>query len=115
MLPPETRQITELHASTRAYPSWWSDLDESRVLRRRKSMNETVLDRNICFLDTPGFRASSSGAELESVVDHIESLFWRNQSLSSFSDGEILSILSGSGGVQVDLVIFVFSSKLILA
>ena len=50
-----TKRITEIYASTRAYPSWWSELDDSAILRRRKSAGETVLERNICFVDTPGY------------------------------------------------------------
>ena len=55
-----TTQITEVFASTRAYPAWWSDLEESRVLRRRKSMGDSVLERNLCFVDTPGYGHKSS-------------------------------------------------------
>lgn len=109
---PDTRQIAEIHASTRAYPPWWSELDESRVLRRRKSLNEPVLERNICFIDTPGtFDDISVQSYGKCLVEHIETLLWRSQSFTSFSDGEVLSILSGNGGVQVDLVIFMLPGK----
>jgi len=55
-----TSQITEIYASTRAYPSWWSDLEESRILRRRKSLGDSVLERNLCFVDTPGYGHKTS-------------------------------------------------------
>jgi len=55
-----TNQITEIHASTKPYPEWWSDLDDFRVLKRRKSLGDTVLDRNVCFVDTPGYGYGSS-------------------------------------------------------
>lgn len=55
-----TTQITEIFASTKPYPEWWSDLDDSRILKRRKSLGDTVLDRNICFVDTPGYGCGSS-------------------------------------------------------
>ena len=55
-----TLQITEVYASTRAYPAWWSDLEESRILRRRKSMGDSVLERNLCFVDTPGYGNKTS-------------------------------------------------------
>jgi len=55
-----TTDITEIYASTRAYPAWWSDLEESRVLRRRKSMGDSVLERNLCFVDTPGYGDKTS-------------------------------------------------------
>lgn len=55
-----TVQITEVYASTRAYPAWWSDLEESRILRRRKSMGDSILERNLCFVDTPGYSTKTS-------------------------------------------------------
>jgi hypothetical protein len=55
-----TTEITEIYASTKAYPSWWSDLEESRVLRRRKSMGDSILERNLCFVDTPGYGNKTS-------------------------------------------------------
>jgi hypothetical protein len=55
-----TSQITEIYASTRAYPAWWSDLEESKILRRRKSMGDSVLERNLCFVDTPGYGNKNS-------------------------------------------------------
>jgi len=91
-------------------------MDESRILRRRKSFGEVVLERNISFVDTPGF-STSAGAngtqEGHLVIQHVESLLRRNASLGALSDGEVLSILSGSGGVQVDLVFYIFTGELL--
>lgn len=55
-----TSQITEIYASTKPYPEWWSEIDDFSVLKRRKSLGDSVLDRNICFVDTPGYRSFSS-------------------------------------------------------
>ena len=68
-----TQQLTEVYASTRAYPSWWSDFDEGRILRRRRSVGDTVLERNLCFVDSPGYGNGTSvrlmGATLKIVTD----------------------------------------------
>lgn len=53
-------QITEIYASTKPYPEWWSEVDDLSVLGRKKSMGDAVLDRNICFVDTPGYGSGSS-------------------------------------------------------
>ncbi len=105
-----TTAITEIHASTKAYPHWWSEMDESRVLRRRKSSSggDVVLERNLCFIDTPGLE-SASGADF--VNDHVESLLHRNMSITTMSEGDLLSILSGGGGIQVDVVLYVVSHR----
>lgn len=55
-----TTQISEVYASTKPYPEWWSEVDHLRILRRRKSLGDAVLDRNICFVDTPGYGSGSS-------------------------------------------------------
>ena len=55
-----TLEVTEIYASTRPYPAWWSDLEDSKILRRRKSMGDSVLERNLCFVDTPGYGNQTS-------------------------------------------------------
>lgn len=60
---PPTETILEIKASTRAYPTWWKqeterDLKNSRPsITRRESIGE-VLERNIVFVDTPGYGSS---------------------------------------------------------
>jgi hypothetical protein len=75
------------------------------VLRRRKSMGDTVLERNICFVDTPGHGMSGAA---DQVVHYLEGLLHRNASFSSVNDSELLTVLSGGGGVQVDVVLYMF-------
>lgn len=105
-----TTRITEVHASTRAYPFWWADMEESRTLRRRKSGGDTVLERNLCFIDTPGYGKSTSCVEdMDPVIEYIESLLHRNASIGTVSDDDLLSVLSGNGGVQVDVVFYLLS------
>lgn len=58
-----TKKITEVYASTKPYPHWWSEHEHSKVLRKRKSgtsATEAVLERNICFVDTPGYGSGTS-------------------------------------------------------
>ena len=57
--------ITELYASTKPYPAWWSDFEYTKVLRRRRGMEEAVLERNLCFVDTTGY--SSGMAKMETI------------------------------------------------
>ena len=68
---PSTSKILEVFASTRPYPNWWSEAEEVKVLRRRRSTStggDTVLDRNICFVDTPGY---SSGASVSLLIHSV--------------------------------------------
>ncbi|KAF2095547.1 hypothetical protein NA57DRAFT_67922 [Rhizodiscina lignyota] len=105
-------RITEIHASTRAYPSWWSDVEESRILRRRKSMGlgDTVLERNVCFIDTPGF-GDERGLVEENNARYIEALMHRNAAVENLSDADLLNMLSSGGGVQVDVVLYIFGHE----
>ncbi|KAF2659318.1 hypothetical protein K491DRAFT_712836 [Lophiostoma macrostomum CBS 122681] len=106
-----TSKITEVHASTKAYPSWWTDLEESRV-RRRKSASDAVLERNLCFVDTPGFgKAVQTTDEQNMVIEYVESLLCKNASVTSMEDSDLLSVISGTGGVQVDVVFYLLSPK----
>merc|ERR1711939_1208861 len=108
-----TSKITEIYASTRSYPSWWSDLEESRILRRRKSMGDLVLKRNLCFVDTPGYGNQTSCLEcITPVVEYIESQFKKVTSFDGMSEPEMVNLLSGNGGSQVDVVLYVVSNKI---
>lgn len=98
-------RVLEILASTKAYPTWWTDMDESRVLRRRKSISETVLERNICFIDTIG----QINEQRYSLVEYIEEAFWHINATEEHTDLERLNMVSGKGTNLVDVVLFIFS------
>ncbi|KAF1933929.1 uncharacterized protein M421DRAFT_414979 [Didymella exigua CBS 183.55] len=102
-----TLRVTEIHASTRPYPHWWTDVEETRVLRRRKSSTDTILERNICFVDTPGYvEGSLEHDDMNLVVEYLESLLHQTASVTNMEDGEIVGVISGSGGILVDVVLY---------
>ncbi|KAI9873229.1 MAG: hypothetical protein M1830_000677 [Pleopsidium flavum] len=107
------KQITEVYASTKPYPSWWSEFEESKVLRRRKSMGDTVLERNLCFVDTPGYGGGMSLMEgVEQVIQYVEAQIARTTSTAQMNDADLVSLMSGNGGSQVDVVLYMISEKL---
>lgn len=82
-----TPHITEVYASTRSYPTWWSEADDGKVLRRRKSMGDSVLERNLCFVDTPGYGNGASVSELmdlyeASLIHLVYRIDWAGHSIS---------------------------------
>lgn len=100
-------RVTEIHASTRPYPHWWTDVEETRVLRRRKSSTDTILERNICFVDTPGYvEGSSEQDDMNLVIEYLESLHRQTASITNLEDGELVGVISGSGGILVDVVLY---------
>ena len=112
-----TNRITEVYASTKPYPTWWSDIDETKILRRRKSIGDTVLERNLCFVDTPGYSHGMSRMEsIDSILQYIETQFTKPFADATGNQGDFVSLLSGSGGSQVDVVLYMIaqgmSSKL---
>ena len=51
-----TPSLTEILASSKPYPNWWSDGDDaSSLVRRTASVGGDVLQRNLCFVDTAGY------------------------------------------------------------
>ncbi|KAI9681437.1 MAG: hypothetical protein M1817_002721 [Caeruleum heppii] len=105
-----TAAINEVYASTKPYPVWWSDLDDSKVLRRRKSHGDTVLERNLCFVDTPGLHDDddpSHASSADNIVTYVEEQLQRTASFIGMSNGEMISLLSGDGGPQVDVILYV--------
>lgn len=100
-------RVTEIHASTRPYPHWWTDVEATRVLRRRKSSTDTILERNICFVDTPGYiEGSSEQDDMNLVIEYLESLHHQTASITNLEDGELVGVISGSGGILADVVLY---------
>ncbi|KAJ4357289.1 uncharacterized protein N0V89_001864 [Didymosphaeria variabile] len=108
-----TPHITETHASTKSYPAWYTDIEESRVLRRRKSSTtDAVLERNLCFVDTPGYSSDALKAEdMGRVIDYVEGLLYQTTSVSSMDDSDLFGVISGSGGIAVDVVLYLLPPR----
>jgi hypothetical protein len=100
---PEQPHVSEINASTRPYPSWWSDIEDSRILRRRRSMGDTVLDRNLCFVDTTGNDKSNS------IYEYMALQLQKAIMASAVGSHDFATLLSGSGGSQVDVVFYLLS------
>lgn len=90
---------------------------------------DTILDRNICFIDTPGHSGGSSVSlslptkgyvelltrlqSMETItptVHYVESLFEMVQANGS-TDPEMLNMLGGDGGNQVDAVLYLVQNR----
>ncbi|KAI1348640.1 Septin-domain-containing protein [Xylaria sp. FL0043] len=107
-----TTTISEVHASTKPYPEWWQELDSPSVLYKRKRLGDNVLERNICFVDTPGYSRGPSVMEtIMSCVDYVESHLTKVSS-DDLSDSDLVNMLAGSGGCQVDAVLYLISHTL---
>jgi hypothetical protein len=100
--------ITEIYASTKPYPSWWSDLEDSRVLRRRKSIGEIVLERNLCFVDTPAISLSRAG-QTDAVLQYLRQQLQRATAAVAGSGVDFQNMLAGNGGTQVDAILYLIS------
>lgn len=96
--------VSETFASTKSYPSWWSGLEDSRVLRRRKSSDDVVLERNLCFVDT-----SSGRNEADHIIKYIDRQFQRTVSAIQSVNSDLQGLLCGNGGSQVDIILYLIS------
>ncbi|KAK4507403.1 hypothetical protein PRZ48_001138 [Zasmidium cellare] len=98
--------FTELHASTRPLPSWWTDFESRRMLHRRKSIGEGALDRNLTFIDTRGL---DNERDVKRLLEYVKSDLQRTARLDSMGDSELVNLLSGDGGAQIDAMIYLFN------
>ncbi|KAH0848365.1 hypothetical protein AYO21_04391 [Fonsecaea monophora] len=99
--------INEVYASTKPYPMWWSTIEESRILRRRKSMGDSVLERNVCFVDT------ADSVKLESLIHYAEQQLVNAMVSVDQLTSEFSGLLSGRGASQVDVVLYLISKDTI--
>lgn len=100
--------ISEFYASTKPYPSWWTDLEDSRVLRRRKSTGDIILERNLCFVDTPKSSLNQKG-QADAIVQYIHQQLLRAFAALDSSIIDFQNMLAGNGGSQVDAVLYLIS------
>ena len=100
-----TTEIAEIGASTRPFPPWWTDLESRQAISRRKSIGDGVLERNLTFIDTPGFE---NGKSLESLETYLNTCLARTANMEAMNDNEIVGLLSGDGGAQIDAVLYLF-------
>lgn len=103
--PTNDGQFVEVGASSRPYPSWWSDFERRRMSISRSGTGDGVLDRNLAFIDTP---ALDHGSNVDEVREYIQTCMYRTASLDQMSDHEVVSMLSGDGGLQIDAVLYLF-------
>lgn len=106
----KTEHVTEVFASTKPYPLWWSEIEEHKIFRKYKSMGDAVLERNVCFVDTPGHGGESSAMEL--VLQYLEEQLSKTLSSACMAERDLVSMLSGDGGTQVDLVLYLVSQDI---
>lgn len=45
------------------------------------------------------------------VVDYVESMLYQTSSVTTLEDNDVLGVVSGSGGVLVDLVIYLLPPR----
>ncbi|KAJ5424441.1 hypothetical protein N7491_009657 [Penicillium cf. griseofulvum] len=105
---------TEIYASTKPYPSWWSDLEDSRVLQRRRSIGEIVLERNLCFVDTPATNLSRTG-QSDAIRQYMRQQFFRATNALNGSSVDFQNLLAGNGGSQVDAILYLISNDTLSA
>ncbi|KAJ5901145.1 hypothetical protein N7504_007138 [Penicillium tannophilum] len=108
-VPTRGAAITEIYASTKPYPSWWSDLEDSRVLRRRKSIGEIVLERNLCFVDQPATSLSRAG-QTDVVLQYMRQQLQRATTSLAGPGIDFQNLLAGNGGSQVDAILYLISN-----
>ena len=79
-------------------------MEDSKMLRRRKSMGDAVLERNVCFVDV----SASTGTD--KIVDYMLQQLHNGIMAASSGSVEFLGLLSGRGGAQVDVILYLISN-----
>ena len=104
----ERPHISEISASTKPYPTWWSEFDEGKLLPPRKTLGDTVLERNISFIDISGETDPTFG--LDHLFHYILSQLSRVLSFDAVTEHYLVNLLGGSGGSQVDLILYLLDA-----
>jgi hypothetical protein len=99
-----TRTFVETSASTKPLPTWWSDINSKKTARRRMSVGD-VLDRNLTFIDSP---PTDDDDQWRRTAEYIAQSTRRATHIDAMGDAEVIAMLAGEGGVQIDAVVCIF-------
>ncbi|KAJ0166292.1 hypothetical protein CTA2_7872 [Colletotrichum tanaceti] len=119
-----TFQITETFASTKPYPPWWKGSVQGSFMSSSTSTDDTILERNVCLVDTPGYQETcrsivflhciklteQSTKTVDQVSQYVESHLQKNR-LDGLKDSDVLKTIGGSGGLLVDAVLYTIPSS----
>ncbi|KAF4331660.1 hypothetical protein FBEOM_14585 [Fusarium beomiforme] len=94
---------TETYASSRPQPWWRSDSELAVTMRRRISTTGDVLDRNVCFVESPGHQRDISGSwrDLHYVESHLTSLMNK-----PMADSDLFTLVNSGGEPVVDALLY---------
>lgn len=63
-------------------------------------------------MDTPGYSGDASKAEdIGRVIDYLEGLLYQTTAVSSMDDSDLFGMISGSGGIAVDVVLYLLPPR----
>jgi hypothetical protein len=71
-------------------------------------MGDVVLERNICFVDTPGSRSRDTG-QLDAVIQYMNQQLFRATAAADCSNADFQNMMAGNGGSQVDAILYFIS------
>ncbi|QPC61380.1 hypothetical protein HYE67_003611 [Fusarium culmorum] len=94
---------TETYASSRPQPWWRSDSELTVTTRKRLSATGDVLDRNVCFVESPGHQHDTSGPwrDLHYVESHLSSLMNK-----PMADSDLFTLVNSGGEPVVDTLLY---------
>ena len=67
-------------------------------------MGDAVLERNLCFVDV------SPSVGVETIVEYMVQQLRSGMVSASTASGDFLGLLSGRGGAQVDVILYLLSN-----
>lgn len=83
-------------------------------MRRRKSIGEIVLERNLCFVDTPAISLSRPG-QTDAILQYMRQQLHRAITALAGPNVDLQNLLAGNGGSQVDAILYFISQGMLPA
>lgn len=71
-------------------------------------MGDIVLERNLCFVDSPG-TGLSRAAQTDLVIQYMHQQLMRAMAAFDSINADLQGMLGGNGGSQVDAVLYLIS------
>ena len=98
--------VEEASASTKPHRPWLA----GKVSKESTSRNEMAggaLERNLTFVDTPGFVSNDNTGH---VREYFDQNLMKMMDIRLMQDSDVVSMLGGAGGPQIDVVLWLFDA-----
>ncbi|PSK51648.1 hypothetical protein B9Z65_2915 [Elsinoe australis] len=106
-----TPSMRETRCSTKPHPTWSSEVVNEARKSRRQSLDDSLLERNISFVEIAAPSENESATHGNIAIRYLEDRFRQTLGVRDLDDSELLSMFTYGGGLYPDIMLYVLEGE----